>query len=113
MQKRIRILGIGLCVLMTFSGQPMTHDNFKKNNPDGYKYEFARSYVCALRYFYKISQRWSQDPPKKKFKGDDIKTIRVTIEYFVRDNADLRIAKNYMVKYLTHPNALMRKVADM
>jgi hypothetical protein len=86
---------------------------FKKNNPDGYKYEFARSYISALKYFYEINQRWSKNSPKKNFAGDDVKTIRATIEYLVRDNSDLRVAKNYMVKYLTSPNALMRKVADM
>lgn len=86
---------------------------FKKDNPDPGKYEFARSYISALSYFYAIDQRWTQNPPKKKFAGQDLKIIRRSMEYLVWDNADLRIAKNYMVKYLYVPNALMRKASDM
>lgn len=88
-------------------------DDFKVNNPDGQKYEFARSYISALGYFHKIEQRWAKRSPGKLFKGDDAKIIRTTIEYLVQDNTELRIAKNYILKYLTFPNPLMRKVADM
>lgn len=87
-------------------------NEFKKNNPDIYKYEFGRSYISSLNYFYVINQRWTKNPPKKRYKDDDFKTIKGSIDYLVQDDADLRIAKNYMMKYLNAPNSLMRKVAD-
>jgi hypothetical protein len=86
---------------------------FRRHNPDIYKYEFARSYISALSYFANINQRWTRNPPKAKFKGDDIKIIGGSMEYLVQDNADLRVAKNYMGKYFNSPNAMMRKVADI
>ena len=105
-----------LAGILIFAGafEVFAADNeFKKNNPDGYKYEFARSYISALSYFRSIDNRWSQNPPKKKFTKDDFKIIRGNIEYYVLDNSNLRIAKNYMTKYLSSPNLLIRKVADM
>jgi hypothetical protein len=88
-------------------------NSFKNNNPDGQKYEFVRSYISALGYFHTINQRWAKNPPKKKFKGDDARIILGTMEALVQDNVDLRVAKNYMIKYLSIPNPFMRKVSDM
>src|SRR3989338_7584160 len=78
--------------------------DFKASNPDGNKYEFARSYIAALSNLRGIDQRWLENPPKKIFPKDDLKIIKVSTSYLVLDNADLRIAKNYMVKYLGSPN---------
>jgi len=100
-------------VLLAFSPAIAADSSFKTHNPDGNKYEFGRAYISALGYFYASDQRWIKMPPKKKFKGDDNKIILGTMEYLVQDNADLRVAKNYMVRYLGMPNPLMRKVADM
>ncbi|MBF0490314.1 MAG: hypothetical protein HQL15_06790 [Candidatus Omnitrophica bacterium] len=114
MRHYFRILCLGVLILTSLlSVLAYAENSFKKNNPDGYKYEFARSYIGALKYFYNVNQRWIKNPPKKKFKGDDFKTIRGSIEYLVQDNWDLRVAKNYMVRYLYSPNSLMRKVSDM
>ena len=109
----LKIFYLWITILLAL-GQPQAFaDNeFQRNNPDGYKYEFARSYISTLSYFYSINQRWSKNPPKKRFPKDDLKTIRASMEYLVLDNTDLRVAKNYMIKYLDHPNSLMRKVAD-
>lgn len=115
MLKKIRILFLGIFILTgSLSVQVFATENeFKKNNPDGNKYEFARSYISALNYFYTINQRWEKNPPKKKYKADDLKVIRRSMEYFVQDNLDLRVAKNYMVKYLSFSNPFMRKASDM
>ena len=101
-------------LIFTGSFQALAAENqFKKNNPDGNKYEFARSYISALSYFREIENRWSKKSPKKKFPKEDLKIIRGNIEYYVLDNSSLRIVKGYMGKYLSSPNPLMRKVADM
>ena len=48
---------------------------FKKNNPDGNKYEFARSYISALSYFYAINQRWEKNSPKSMPPKIDVITL--------------------------------------
>ena len=96
MQKIIRFFCLGI-LLLTSTYVFAADNEFKKNNVDVYKYEFARSYISALNYFYVINERWSSNPPKKKFKGDDLKTIRGSMEYLIQDNSDLRVSKNYMV----------------
>src|SRR5882672_4083652 len=106
MKNIIKFIFLSVFIFTSFFNAQAADSEFRKNNPDGKKYEFVRSYVSALNYFYTINQRWEKNPPKKKFKGDDLKTIRGSIEYLVQDNADLRIAKNYMVKYLDSPNSL-------
>src|SRR5262249_47877483 len=88
-------------------------NEFKKNNPDGKKYEFARSYISALTYFTHIEERWKANPPKKKFVGNDFNIIRGSMDYLTMDSADLRISKNYMIKYLEVPNMMMRKISDI
>ena len=98
------------CIFSPQSG--LYASEFQKQNPDVKKYEFARSYISALSYFYTIYQRWQQRPPKKIYAGNDDKIIKASINYLAMDNANLRIAKNYLTPYLGYPNALMRKVAD-
>src|SRR5690349_7833227 len=88
---------------------------FKTNNPDTGKYAFARSYISALGYVEKIDRRWKTSSPVKVYAagGDDVKVMRAYVAFVIRDNTDLRIAKNYMTKYLESPNALIKKTADM
>jgi hypothetical protein len=88
-------------------------DEFKKNNPDIQKYEFARSYITSLSYMKQIYDRWNEDAPKKLFAQQRVKMIRSILNDLALDDSDLRIIKNYLVKYLGYPNMLMRKVADM
>ena len=88
-------------------------DEFSKNNPDIMKYEFARSYITALSYMKDIDDRWNKNAPKKLFADQKEKMILATINDLALDNSDLLIIKNYLLKYLTSPNMLMRKVADI
>ena len=88
-------------------------DDFTKNNPDIKKYEFARSYITALSYMKDIYGRWNKNAPKKLFANQKDKMIKATIDDLALDNSDLRIIKNYLLKYLISPNMLMRKVADI
>ena len=99
--------------LFVFCAPAFAAGEFKANNPDGGKYEFLRSYIAALSYISNIDQRWSKKPPKTVYAGDDIRVVRGHIAYLTMDNADLRITKNYLEKYLDAPSPLMRKIADM
>ena len=88
-------------------------DVFSKNNPDLKKYEFARSYITALSYMKDIHDRWHKNAPKKILAHQKYKMIKATINDLALDNSDLRIMKNYLLKYMSSSNMLMRKVADM
>ena len=56
---------------------------------------------------------WDKNAPKKLFADQTNKMILATLNDLSLDSSDLRIIKNYLVKYLTAPNMLMRKVADI
>lgn len=88
-----------------------TSEEFKKNNPDIGKFEFARSYISALNYLNNIDIRYKISP-KKLYAGDDVQIMRGYVTYLIKDNADARIAKNYLGKYLESPSPLIRKTAD-
>ncbi len=88
-------------------------DDFSRNNPDILKYAFARSYITSLSYMKDIHSRWHRNQPRKMFLGQKQKLILATINDLSLDSSDLLIIKNYLSPYLTSPNKLMRKVADM
>ena len=88
-------------------------DEFGRNNPDIKKFEFARSYISALSYMKDINDRWGKNAPRKLFAHQKNKMILATINDLALDSSDLRIIKNYLLKYLISPNMLMRKVADI
>jgi hypothetical protein len=95
-----------LLLLAIYGGMsihPVCASEFQNNNPDIKKYEFARSYITALGYLKDIDDRWNKQ----------VTLIKASINDLAQDNADLRIVKNYLVKYLDSPNKLIRKTADM
>ncbi len=99
-----------LCVCLC--GPAFALTEFQKNNPDGKKYEFVRSYISALSYFSNIDQRWKKAALKKVYAGKDVDIMRAYVAILIKDDADLRIAKNFLTKYLNGPNLLMHKAAD-
>jgi hypothetical protein len=87
--------------------------DFKKTNPDSSaKYSFARSYISALGHIQSNYKMWREAPPKNKFTGGDIQLMRGYVSYLTKDDANLRIAKNYLSKYLESSNVLIRATAD-
>ena len=87
---------------------------FVQNNPDIQKYEYARSFISSLNYIKAVYERWHRSSPTKDFKGvKDVTLMRGFLSYLIKDNSDLRIAKNYLKTYLESKNALIRKSADM
>lgn len=109
------VVGAAVAVLFFSCCAPATvsaSEEFKKNNPDIRKFEFARSYISALSYIGKIDARWKKTSPKKVYAGDDVKVMRGYVAYLVKDNMDLRIAKNFLGPYLQAQNHLIRKTSD-
>lgn len=106
------IIFFAICLLM-HSNAAFASDDFSRVNPDIGKYEFARSYITALGYMKDINDRWEKNAPKKLFADQKNKLILATLNDLALDSSDLRIIKNYLLKYLLSPNVLMRKVADI
>ena len=86
-------------------------DLFKKYNPNGKKFEFARSYITSLGYLRGVETRWKKSNEVKKKDGEE-KLVQWNIERMIMENMDARVAKSYMTKYFQVDSALMRKVVD-
>lgn len=75
------------------------------------KYDFARSYISGFQYLDNMGERQHQADAMKT-KGSELSFIQWNLDRLAKDNMDIRIAKNYLEKYFSVPNALMRKVID-
>ncbi len=84
---------------------------FQENNPDIDKYAFAKSYVQSLAYYGRLEQRLLMEQKLARTAGSELDAIKTLIDDRTIDNTELRVAKNYLVKYLTSKNMLIRKVA--
>lgn len=105
------MLGVSIAFTQVCYGLPQSE--FSKNNPDVQKYEYARSFIASLTYIKSVQERWRRSDPAKKYQGSkDVTLMRGFLSYLIKDNADLRVAKNYLVPYLQSSNALIRKSAD-
>jgi hypothetical protein len=105
------ILALMLCLFIAVPAGAEDPGAFKRYNPDGLKYEFARSYIASLGYLNSVDRRWKKSTSLKKKSPPD-KYIAWNIERLIYDNMDIRVAKNYMTKYFATSNLLMRKVTD-
>jgi len=102
-----------LAILGFWALQAAFADDEPPKSLDVQKYEFARSYITALKYMKDIDDRWAQDTPKKLFADQKNKMILATINDLSLDSSDLLVIKNYMRKYLLSPSMDMRRVAEI
>lgn len=82
---------------------------FKNYNPDGQKYEFVQAYITSLTYLY--SNEKKSDKISSNF--SEASDIQATMDYLSASTVNLRIARNYLKKYLKSDNKLIRKATDM
>ncbi len=107
------ILSVAVSVsFLIHSSAALALGEFKQNNPDHGKLAFAKSYISALSYLKAINERWEKNSPKKVFIDSDVTLMRGYVSFIIKDNMDLRIAKNYLAPYLQSNNLLVRKTAD-
>ncbi len=84
---------------------------FRQYNPDVDKYDFTRSFITGLSYYSRVAERLGMEDKAELDAIPDSKAIRDFIDHRTLDNADLRIAKNYLVRYFKSGNGLIRRVA--
>lgn len=88
------------------------HADFIKNNPDGQKYDFIRTYLTALNYLYMNETRQS----KRDFTNIQGTSKEKNDQYFrelMRDNINIRTSRNLMKPYFSAGNPLMVKATDI
>lgn len=120
MKKRHWILALVMAVVlladMNVAAEEMLGSNrrFRINNPDGIKYEFARDYITSLNYLKENNERF-EDVAILAFSEDkEIDRIAALRDDLIRNNLNLRIARNYLSKYLRQAdNGLILKASDM
>ncbi len=115
----MRYSRLWLCVLLgfglTFLAQAQEENAFKKYNPDIDKYEFAKSYIIGLGYFSRVSTRLAAEDTllaQASSADKSPKLIQAMIDNRTLDNTEIRIARNYLVKYNTSANGLIRLVTN-
>jgi hypothetical protein len=82
---------------------------FKRANPDIDKYLFARDFITSLSYYNRVALRFKEGMEGKP--NGQIAQILTMIKDLTLDNTDLRIARNYLTKFLSSRNALIQEVA--
>jgi hypothetical protein len=109
---KIKTFFIIVCAFLVMSSRVSADQGeFKKSNPDGLKFEFARSFIASMAYFQSIEVRLKESD-RISDAVDEKKHLQWNRDRLAKDNLDLRVAKNYMIKYFNVGNALMRKVVD-
>jgi CheY-like chemotaxis protein len=84
---------------------------FQQYNPDIDKFAFAKSYMASLSYYGRLDQRLVKEQEIGDKFDTDLSVIKTFVDNRTLDNTELRIAKNYLSKYATSKNMLIRKVA--
>ena len=84
---------------------------FQEYNPDIDKFAFAKSYITSLSYYGRLSQRLAAEKQTGSNFDQDVNTIKTFVDNRTLDNTELRIAKNYLPRYASSKNLLIRRVA--
>jgi len=122
MNKSIRILlalMFGACVVLSLCGQSLARgfegdtEAFIENNPDGNKFKFAKVYITASKYIYKNALKKEVLEQFKKDSSFDKISLKNSVDALVKENINLRVARNLMDVYKKPENLLMLKVADV
>ncbi|MEI6437856.1 MAG: hypothetical protein WCO69_03785 [Candidatus Omnitrophota bacterium] len=84
---------------------------FKKYNADVDKYAFTKNFILSLSYYRRVADRLSAEGDIKAKNGANVKLIQAYIEDRTLDNTELRIARNYLTRFVKSPNGLIEKVS--
>ena len=87
-------------------------NSFKIKNPDIDKYEFVKNFIVGLGYYHRVAERLKGEADISKTVGQDIKLIQAFINNRTLDNTELRIARNYLTRFSSSRNGLIRKITQ-
>jgi hypothetical protein len=107
MSRRITTALLLFLVLMAVPVRAADSD-FKRANPDIDKYLFARDFITSLSYYNRVVLRLKEGIEVKP--NGMVLQMLATIKDLTLDNTDLRIARNYLTKFLSSRNGLIQEV---
>jgi len=88
-------------------------EKFKENNPDGKKYAFVKAYLMGLDYIRKNEQRNKRMSALAMDDLDDPDLVLEFVDNLVKENMNLRVAKNLIKKFETPDNGLILLCVDL
>ena len=88
-------------------------EKFREHNPDVGKYDFVKDYLNSLSYLKTNEKRDREVTAKSSGALEKIENVQALIDNLIMDNANLRVARNYLKKYKGSPNGLVLKVTDL
>ncbi len=115
--RRLAGFFIVLCFLCppAYSAEPVNSPTetglFKTYNADIDKYAFTKNFILSVSYYKRVSDRLKAEGDIKAKNGADQKLILKYIEDRTLDNTELRIARNYLTRFVKSDNGLIRKVS--
>ncbi len=84
---------------------------FQEYNPDINKYDFAKSFITSLEYYSRLKKRLDAEQAIGDKYDEDLPTIQTFVDNRTLDNTELRVARNYLSRYASSKNMLIRRVA--
>lgn len=102
---------IALCLSFVSFPVYSETDFFKTYNVDIDKYAFTRNFILSLGYYQRVADRLKAEGDAKVRNEADQKLILKYIEDRTLDNTELRIARNYLTRFVKSKNGLIRKVS--
>lgn len=84
---------------------------FKTYNADIDKYAFTRSFIMSVGNYKRVADRLMAEGDIKAKRGADQRLILKYIEDRTLDNTELRIARNYLTRFVKSRNGLIQKVS--
>ncbi len=95
------------------SGHSLAQEDplFKTYNRDIDKYSFTKNFILSISYYKRVADRLKVEEALKLDGTSDIKVIQKFINDRTLDNTELRIARNYLIKFTSSRNGLIQQVA--
>jgi hypothetical protein len=108
---RAAMLLVLLCIAVPVRA---AESDFKRSNPDIDKYPFARDLIMSLSYFNRVDLRFKDEEKAKTTEEQkaDLALIQKIINNRTLDNTELRIARNYLTKFVSSRNVFIQNVAS-
>lgn len=116
MKKILPLMVFVFLLSIPFAGGDLLYtdaEKFREHNPDVGKYDFVKDYLNSLSYLKTNEKRDREVTVKSSGALEKIENVKALIDNLIMDNANLRVARNYLKKYKRSPNGLILKVTDL
>jgi len=88
-------------------------EKFRENNPDGDKYEFAKTFINSLTYLRANETRGDKSVILDSSNIENSEDVGSLMDSLTLDSVNWRVSRNLLKKYKKPENGLMLKVTDL